>query len=219
VRALGSGAPRHRRLYGDGELVFKTYQHSFFFVMFPNQMLFHALCAHDADLMERALAGGADPNVLEGLRATPLQVVCMWRRPCVRTIQALLAAGANVNCGSGDSSFSGRTLLVSLTMMHMHSVPDNGIDVIVRLLVAAGASLEQSWDDVNSTTMDVLLECGAVPTSFRGEDAQQDAHARLVVMRASTNALLLELAESELDMYVPLGVASLVTDGCMAATS
>jgi ankyrin repeat protein len=179
--------------------------------------MFDALYAQDADLVERALAGGADPNVVDGLRMTPLQYACIRQSPCIRTIQSLLTAGANVNCGNGDSTIIGRTPLMSLVMTQLHSVTADVIDAIVRLLVAAGASLEQSWDDVDSTSMDVLLECGAAPTSFRGEDAQQDAHARLVAMRASMNALLLELVESELDMYVPLGVANLVTDGCMAA--
>jgi ankyrin repeat protein len=187
--------------------------------MFPSRMMFDALYAQDADLVEHALADGADPNIIDGLRITPLQAVCAGSRPCVRTIQALLTAGANVNCGNGDSTISGRTPLMAIVKKQMRYIPADVIDAIVRLLVAAGASLEQSWDDVDSTSMDVLLEYGAAPTSFRGEEAQQDAHARLVVMRASTNALLLELAESELDMYVPLGVASLVTDGCMAATS
>jgi hypothetical protein len=205
-------------LYSDGdELVFKTYQHSFLFIMSSSRMLLDELFSHDTVRVERALAGGADPNVLIGSTMTPLQAACMWRKPCVCTIQALLAGGANVNCGSGDSTISGRTPLMSLVMTQLHSVTADVIDAIVRLLVAAGASLEQSWDDVNSTTMDVLLECGAAHTSFRGKEAQQDAHTRLVAMRASTNALLLELAESELDLYVPLGVASLVTDGCMSA--
>jgi hypothetical protein len=181
--------------------------------------MFDALCTHDAARVERALADGADPNVVDGLRITPLQYACIRQSPCIRTVQSLLTAGANVNCGNGDSTIIGRTPLMSLTMTQTRYIPADVIDAIVRLLVAAGASLEQSWDDVDSTTMDVLLECGAAPTSFRGEEAQQDAHARLVVMRASTDALLLELIESELDMCVPLGVARLVTDGCMATAS
>jgi hypothetical protein len=195
--------------------VFKTYQHSFLFIMFPNRVLFDALSNQDTVGVECALAGGADPNVLDGLDVTPLEVVCNYRKPCVRAIQALLAAGANAN--GGDSLIRNWKPLLAIVQRRAHHLPADVIDTIVRLLVAAGASLEYSWDDVNSTSMDVLLECGAAHTSFRGKEAQQDAHARLVDMRASMNDLLLELAESELDLYVPLGVASLVTDGCMSA--
>jgi hypothetical protein len=145
-----------------------------------------------------------------------LAEACMIRDPDPRVIGALLRKGE-------------RPSIIHLSMQFINSrndvidAPPRRVARIVEyihLLAAAGACLEFNCYSRSGAVVDALLQCGMSRACIRDGynctgSLRLDASRRLGVFRTSLDALIVELVEVELDLFLHLGVARLITDGCM----
>jgi len=139
----------------------------------------------DVDAARRALAGGANVDVLDEEGYTPLYVACKAtslakaiREEKVREREAIVAvllrAGANVNLGGDSWSFSGTPLIGAV--WDNRGPPSS----IVAQLIAAGADIEAS-DAQGFFVLYTAAQHGRCDTVRRLLAAGADPHRRLSI--------------------------------------
>ena len=148
----------------------------------PLPAIHAAVRSLDVDALHRALAAGANADVLDEEGYTPLYVACKAtslakaiREEKVREreaiVAALLRAGANVNIGGGSWSFSGTPLIGAV--WDNRGPPSS----IVAQLIAAGADIEAT--DNGFFVLYTAAQSGSANTVSRLLAAGADPHRRL----------------------------------------
>ena len=92
----------------------------------------------DSAMVKILLQAGADPNVVDNDRVTPLMLAA--KRGYTEVTKALVAAGADVNAADKD----GKPLL-------MHAMDLEEYVEVIRLLIAAGANVNATMPDGGTT--------------------------------------------------------------------
>lgn len=117
-------------------------------VMEATEPLVKAASFNDLVGVEKLLAGGADPNVLDkGIDSTALAQAVSHNN--IKLIERLLTAGADVNF----EDRAGRTALMELN--------DKATPEVVRALLEAGAQVNMKDDEGNTALAHAITSCSA----------------------------------------------------------